>query len=238
MNPPPPTEEFSDEFEFAALREAGNYRRALVREFAPALKGRIIEIGAGIGQITDLLAATPGVEHLLAVEPDAGFCRELRARLPQQSLIEGTVEQVNAADRWNAIVSINVLEHIREDEAELRRYHRLLQDAQGTINLFVPARQEIYAPIDRSFGHYRRYAKAELKSKLEGTGFQIIRLRYFNCVGYFAWWMTFCVLKKRKFDAASVRLFDRAIFPWVYWLESRIMPPPFGQSLLAVAKAV
>ena len=238
MNAQSQPPEFSDEFEFAALREAANYRRALVREFAPALKGRVIEVGAGIGQVTELLAAAPSVEHLLAVEPDGGFCRALRARLPQQPLVEGTIEQVEPGSSWNAIVSINVLEHIRDDETELRRYHRLLQAAQGAINLYVPARQEIYAPIDRAFGHYRRYSKPELKSKLESAGFQIVRLRYFNCVGYFAWWMTFCVLKRRKFDARSVRLFDRAIFPWVYWLESRVMAPPFGQSLLAVARAV
>ena len=36
-------------FEFAALRAAENYRRALVREFTPHLRGRVIEIGAGIG---------------------------------------------------------------------------------------------------------------------------------------------------------------------------------------------
>jgi hypothetical protein len=229
---------FTGEFEFEALRQAGNYRRALVREFAPALKGRVIEIGAGIGQVTELIGAAPGVEYLLAIEPNAGFCRQLRAKLPRQPLIEGTVEQVKADGRWNAIVSINVLEHIREDEAELGRYHQLLQPRQGMINLFVPARQEIYAPIDEAFGHYRRYAKAQLKRKLEAAGFRIVRLRYFNCAGYLAWWVAFCLLKRRKFDAASVRLFDRAIFPCVYWLESRIMAPPFGQSLLAVAKAV
>ncbi len=238
MNDHPPPAAYSDEFEFVALGQAGNYRRALVREFAPALKGRVMEIGSGIGQITELLRAAPEVEYLLAVEPDPGFCRQLRANLPRQPLIEGTVAQVEGDDRWNAIVSINVLEHIEEDEAELRRYHQLLKPRQGTINLFVPARQEIYAPIDRAFGHYRRYDKPQLKRKLETAGFQIVKLNYFNCAGYFAWWMTFCIFKKRKFDAVAVRLYDRAIFPCVYWLESRIMAPPFGQSLLAVAKAV
>jgi SAM-dependent methyltransferase len=238
MNSQAPQAADSEQFEFAALSQAANYRRALAREFARTIQGRVIEIGAGIGQVTELLAAAPGVEYLLAVEPDAGFCRRLRANLPNQPLVEGTIADVEVGTGWNAIVSVNVLEHIREDAAELRRYHQLLQSRQGMINLFVPARPEIYAPMDRDFGHFRRYTKPQLKRTLEGAGFQIVRLRYYNCVGYFAWWATFCLLKRRKFNVASVRLFDRAIFPCVYWLESRIMAPPFGQSLLAVAKAL
>ncbi|MEI9863104.1 MAG: hypothetical protein WDN00_00805 [Limisphaerales bacterium] len=35
-----------------------------------------------------------------------------------------------------------------------------------------------------------------------------MRLRYYNFVGYFAWWLSFCALKKRGFDLSAVRLFD------------------------------
>jgi hypothetical protein len=62
-------------------------------------------------------------------------------------------------------------------------------------------------------------------------------VRYYNLVGYFAWWMNFCVLKKRSFDAQAVRFFDQTIFPPVYWAETRVGAPPFGQSLLAIAQA-
>lgn len=224
-------------FEFDALRAAENYRRALVREFTPHLHGRVIEIGAGIGQITELLRKIPDVEHLLPIEPDAGFCREFRQAFPNQPLIEGTIDSLTDPGPWHGMVSINVLEHIREDERELASYARLLRPEKGRLCLFVPARQEIYAPIDKDFGHHRRYAKAELKRKLENAGFEIVRLDYFNCAGYFAWWLNFRVLRKRAFDVGSVRFFDRVIFPVVYWCESRLCPPPFGQSLIAVAQA-
>jgi len=226
------------DFEFDALREANNYRRALLREFSPTLSGRVIEIGSGIGQITEGLRALPQIEFLQSVEPDAGFCAAFRKNLPGQPLIEGTIEDVEKGTNWNAILSINVLEHIREDEAELRRYRELLRRENGTINLFVPACQEIYAPIDQDFGHHRRYSKLELKRKLNAAGFEIERLRYFNFAGYFAWWLTFCVLKKRQFNVGSVRFFDRMIFPCVYGLETKFMAPPFGQSVIAVARAV
>ena len=98
-------------------------------------------------------------------------------------------------------------------------------------------RPEIYAPIDKDFGHFRRYTRLELRKKLEAAGFKLDRFRYYDLVGYFAWWANFCFLKERSFDASKVRLFDRAIFPFVHGFESRICPPPIGQSLMAIAKA-
>lgn len=225
------------DFEFAALQEANNYRAALVRDFAPYLRGRVIEIGAGIGQITEGLTRLSGVTELLCVEPDPGFCGEFRRRHPGQQLVEGTIGAVGDGAPWDAILSINVLEHIQEDQLELESYHRLLRERRGHLCLFVPARPEIYAPLDRDFGHHRRYTRGLLADRLRAAGFAPVRLRYFNVVGYFAWWFSFCFLKKRGFDRGAVRLFDRWIFPPVHWTETRLCPPPIGQSLMVVARA-
>jgi SAM-dependent methyltransferase len=227
----------TEDFEFAALNEARNYRLALLSDFESHLRGSVLEVGAGIGQITSELCRMPQIRKTISIEPDAAFCVQFRARLPQQELLHGTVRDLNSDILWNAVLSINVLEHIEEDIEELASYHGLLQPAQGALCLFVPARPEIYAPIDRDFGHFRRYTRAELGSKLKKAGFKIERLRYYNLVGYFAWWLNFCVVKKRSFDVASVRLFDRAVFPLVHSFESRICAPPIGQSLMAIAVA-
>jgi SAM-dependent methyltransferase len=225
------------DFEFAALSEARNYRAALIQEFAPYLKGKVIEVGAGIGQITAGLERLPDLECLTSIEPDPRFCRAFRAGLPDKKLIEGTISDLGAGASCNAVLSINVLEHIHDDETELAKYWNFLAPAQGLLCLFVPARPEIYAPIDKDFGHHRRYTRAELSRKLINTGFNIVRLHYFNCIGYFAWWLNFCVLRKRGFNVNAVRCFDRFIFPPVHWCESKLLRPPFGQSLLAVASA-
>lgn len=227
----------SGDFEFAALSEARNYRAALVRDFAPHLRGRVIEIGSGIGQVTTDLLRLPALDSLLCIEPDAGFCAAFRDRHPSQPLLEGTIADAPGGDGWNAILSINVLEHILDDARELSIYRRLLAVREGCVCLFVPARPEIYAPIDRDFGHHRRYIRPELERKLALAGFDVVSLRYFNVAGYFAWWLNFRVLQRRHFDVASVRAFDRTIFPLVHALETRVCAPPFGQSLMAVARA-
>jgi SAM-dependent methyltransferase len=173
----------------------------------------------------------------VSIEPDPSFCANLRKKLPEHEVVEGTVDDLISDLHWDAILSINVLEHIERDSEELATYHRLLKPVGGALCLFVPARPEIYAPIDRDFGHCRRYTRNELAGKLRDARFAIRTIRYYNFAGYFLWWANFCLLKKRNFDAAAVRLFDRMVFPLVHGLERRICAPPIGQSLQVIAVA-
>lgn len=227
----------TEDFEFAALNEAKNYRNALLREFSKDLRGRTLEVGAGIGQITAMLLQNPAITKLVSIEPDPGFCAKFRAAFPAHHIIQGTIDDLPGDEPWDAILSVNVLEHIQADERELAIYRQKLASQKGTLCLFVPARPEIFAPIDKDFGHFRRYTKSELRQKLERAGFEILRLRYYNFVGYFAWWLSFCILKKRGFDLPAVRFFDRIIFPPVHYFEMNLCPPPIGQSLLVMARA-
>ena len=112
-----------------------------------------------------------------------------------------------------------------------------MKQEHGRLCLFVPARQEIFAPIDSDFGHNRRYSRHELRHKLETAGFKIVNLHYFNFIGYFAWWFNFKLMRQRKFNPTAVRFFDRAIFPIGFSLESILIWPPIGQSLIAIAEA-
>jgi SAM-dependent methyltransferase len=227
----------TEDFEFEALAQARNYRQALFAEFGSYLSGEVLEVGAGVGQMTEHLLSLPNVKRTLSIEPDARFCERHRERFPNHELIQGTSLDLPPGAAFDAILSINVLEHIEQDENELKRYAGLLTRRQGHLCLFVPARPEIYAPIDRDFGHFRRYTRPQLRARLQQAGFHILRMYYFNSAGYFAWWFNFCVLKKRLFEKEKVKLYDRLIFPCVHFLECSLLRPPFGQSLLAVARA-
>jgi 16S rRNA A1518/A1519 N6-dimethyltransferase RsmA/KsgA/DIM1 with predicted DNA glycosylase/AP lyase activity len=67
----------NQDFEFAALAEAKNYRTALIREFSAFLRGRVLEVGAGVGQMTTLLAQQSAVSEVMAVEPERKIYRRL-----------------------------------------------------------------------------------------------------------------------------------------------------------------
>jgi phospholipid N-methyltransferase len=102
MNSVPNELASSEDFEFQALGEAKNYRAALLREFGPYLRGNVIEVGAGIGQMTAELRALPSIEKLCSIEPDAAFCARMRASLPDHYLIQGTIADLKDQTNWDA----------------------------------------------------------------------------------------------------------------------------------------
>lgn len=235
----PPNERASDTgFELKALEVAVNYRAGLVREFAPYVRGRVLEVGAGTGQISDELKRRTALRSLTAIEPMAAHAALCRARLPGLEVIEGTIDDLPPGEPVDTIVSINVLEHIRDDARELSTYRRLLAARSGHLCLCVPARAELYATIDRAMGHHRRYHRPALRALLVSAGFEVVRLDYFNFAGYLGWWLSFRLLKRRHFDALTLRLFDRGLFRLTHGLERWVVRPPIGQSLLAVCRAL
>jgi SAM-dependent methyltransferase len=227
----------TNDFEFAALSEAKNYRAAIIKEFEAYLRDDVLEIGAGIGQISEAMLELPRVTSLTALEPETNFHDAFQKRLPNTVLIKGTVADLPQGTAYNAAIMVNVLEHIENDTEELMAIQKILKEKSGHLCILVPARQEIFSKLDSHFGHYRRYNKPNLKTKLTQAGFEIVKLHYFNMVGYFAWALRYKLMQGMDFDINQVRLFDRVIFPIGHWLESKLLRPPIGQSLIAIAKA-
>src|SRR3954471_978970 len=93
----------TEDFEFAALREASNYRRALIERFGPYLKGSVLEVGAGIGQMSAVIKQRPEVTELIAVEPDKGFQAGLAEVLPESQIVRGTAHDAPPKP-WNCII--------------------------------------------------------------------------------------------------------------------------------------
>lgn len=227
----------SEEFEFSALARAYYYPRAILKEFRPFLRGTIFDVGAGIGQLTDLMAQMVGPENIRAVEPDPRFAARFRSRLPHLQLFESEAASMPADTLCNTVTSINVLEHIEDDVSELKNYHKWLAPSRGYLCLLVPARPELFSSIDKDFGHFRRYSKPSLTKILTKAGFAVHRLFYFNFAGYFAWALNFKILGLRNFEPSKVVFFDQKIFRWCHLLERGLCRPPWGQSLIAIGRA-
>jgi len=234
---PPNAMAATEDFEFAALAEAVNYRNAIINEFKSHLGNCVLEVGAGVGQTSEAILRLPGVQNLVALEPDLRFQDAFRKRLPDVRLLGGTTRDLPGGESFSSAVMVNVLEHIEDDQAELKRVRQILLPTNGHLCILVPARPEIFSKLDAHFGHFRRYTRADLHAKLQLAGFDIVALHYFNFVGYFAWWLRFKVMQSMSFDINQVRTFDRVIFPMVHAFESRLLRPPIGQSLIAIARA-
>jgi 2-polyprenyl-3-methyl-5-hydroxy-6-metoxy-1,4-benzoquinol methylase len=108
--------------ELHIFEQAHNWKAYFASVLAPYLHGEVLEAGAGIGANTVYLE--PHAARWVCLEPDRELLRELRLRLPASETrqsIAGTLEDVGPDRRFDAIVYIDVLEHIEDDAGELRR---------------------------------------------------------------------------------------------------------------------
>lgn len=223
--------------ELDAVAEAANYYDWIIGSFAPAFGKRIVEAGAGIGTVSQLILERAPQADLLLIEPAANNLPELERRFgrnPRVRIIQGYLEEIAATSSADTVIAVNVMEHIASDVGFLRAaYHTLSGD--GALLLFVPAMPAIYSSLDRAFGHHRRYSKSALKKLLLDAGFHVERLHYVNAIGVVAWFVSGALLRRRTLSRSQVRFYDRLVVPWLRRIESRIHPP-IGQSLLAIAR--
>jgi hypothetical protein len=75
----------------------------------------------------------------------------------------------------DALVMLNVLEHIEDDLGALSR--RVASSSRGLLILEVPAGPGLYDAYDAALRHFRRYSTRELSGKLHSTEFNIIVVR-------------------------------------------------------------
>ncbi len=89
------------------------------------------------------------------------------------NIIQGDFLDYNFEKKYSLIVMFEVLEHIKNDEAALKKINELLQN-NGLFILSVPAKIKKMGITDKIAGHYRRYEKENLIKLLKKNNFQII----------------------------------------------------------------
>ncbi len=220
-----------------AMAAADRYSREIIRAFEPYLGGKVVEVGAGIGNISvTLLNRRP--EQLHVIEPDARMFARLSERLGNHAnavahhgfLSSMAGEKIRDMD---SVVSVNVLEHVEDDASELALMHSVLRPG-GHLCLWVPAVPVLYSRFDRILGHYRRYRRLELAKKLADAGFEIVLLHYRDLVGMVAWFVS-CRVLGQELSRGRVLLYDRLVMP-ITSVIGRWIRPPVGKNLIAVAR--
>src|SRR5215470_17706135 len=223
---PKPTEYPGKELDAMAL--ATNYRRWIMESFKPFLGKHILEVGAGAGSFSEMLLCERP-QSLTILEPSDNLYASLNRRVAaldhdgiakvKQATLSEAFGDVSQTPRHDTVVYINVLEHVEQDEAELKTICSTLIP-NGRILIFVPAHQFLMSRMDREVGHFRRYSLNELRSKCASAGFRVMLARYFDVFGVLPWFVKYRLMKSNTLGPREIRAYDRCIVPICRIFES------------------
>ena len=220
-----------------AMSLADNYHRWIVSEFEEYLGDTVAEIGAGIGNFSKLLI-NKKLKNLVAFEPSENMYPLLEKKLADRNNVKTLNNFLgNESDKYenvfDSVIYVNVLEHIEDDYKELSHVYKTLKNS-GYVLIFVPALSWLYSDLDKDLGHFRRYYKKDIIDLMNATGFEIIKIKYFDFTGIIPWYIAF-VLFKKTISRGIVSFYDRVVIPIISTLEN-VITPPIGKNLLLVAK--
>ena len=213
------------------------YLAWLARVLRPHLGDTVLELGAGIGNITGRLMGRR--LQYVAAEKDPLYLHALRNRFlrtPNVSVLRldpGRPEDFeNAGGPFDTVLCVNVLEYAAEPGLVIESAGGVLRPG-GNILILAPQSPALYGSLDRTLGHRRRFSKTELLALLTTQGFEIERISQLNKIGTLGWWLYGKVLRRRRISKVTLKIFDKTV--WFWRRVDGLMPWP-GLSLVVVAR--
>lgn len=198
--------------------QAPNFNRWMADTIRPYLGAQVLEIGAGMGNLTRELS--PKRQRYVATDIDEQHLTRLKRQLAHFPNLEVHVCNLESKTDFNcfqnqmeSIVCLNVLEHVNDDMQGLRNMYESLKPG-GRALILVPEGPNLYGKLDEVLGHYRRYSREELQAKLQQAGFRVENIVNFNRVSRPGWYVTGKVLKRDIISPLQLKMFDRLVWLW------------------------
>ena len=161
----------------------------------PFCKGRILEVGSGVGNISQFFLKDQRPIFLSDIRK--GYCETLKETLGHSPSLEG-VSCMDLVDpnfetrfqhllgTFDTVFALNVIEHIEDDQLAIANCYKLLRSG-GHLIILVPAYQWLYNGLDEALAHYKRYNKKSLRALFQTQALEVLHQQYFNFAGIFAW---------------------------------------------------
>jgi glycosyltransferase involved in cell wall biosynthesis len=213
------------------------YLSWLAKKLRPHIGDTVLEIGAGIGNITGRLMS----RRLLyvAAEKDPLHLHALRNRFLRtpnvvvQQLDPDRTEQFASMEGcFDTVLAVNVLEYLEDPPAVVRSVRRTLKPG-GVLVVLAPQGPSLFGTLDRGLGHKRRYRAGDARALLEAEGLAVETVYQFNKAGTLPWWIYSRIFGTERINKPVLKIFDKTV-----WLWRRVdgLLPWRGLSLILVAR--
>lgn len=196
-----------------AISKANNFNFWMYRQMEPYIRGNVLEIGSGIGNISKYIK-TDG--KIVLSDLREQYIDKLRHQYPERQIINldlvhphFTKEYSNIIGQFDFVFALNVVEHIEDDQLALYNMGLLLKKG-GTMFVLVPAYQILFNEFDRALEHYRRYTKATLNNVLPNS-VELKRSWYFNALGIAGWIIVGKILGKKIIPESNMSVYNKIV---------------------------
>ncbi len=209
----------------ARLNRAPRFTRWMADTIRPYVGERVLEIGAGIGNLTANLVPRAKY-HASDINPHyldrLATLKQTRPYL-QVHYTDASAAETYPAEQFDTVICMNVVEHLANDVEALSNIRRSL-DKNGRAIVLVPNGPRLFGSLDKVLGHYRRYTQEQLVQACQNAGFTVERVLKFNRLGTPGWWLNGRILKKETFGFWQIKLLNFLV-PFVRPID-RFLPFP------------
>jgi SAM-dependent methyltransferase len=205
------------------------YRGFEVGEIKSESNPRILDFGAGIGTLALIFRKAYQLEvHCLEIDPIQ------RTALNKNGL--ETFSKLQDLRLYKYIYTSNVLEHIEDDVKTLKELYSHLE-SKGILVVYVPALPFLYSVFDSSVGHYRRYSKKDLETKIQMAGFKIHKSDYCDSLGIIGNLLIKIFGNEEKISSSKslLNFYDSNLYSFSKLLDL-LFRKIIGKNILVVAK--
>tara|TARA_B100000989_G_C19419306_1_gene417901 strand:- start:117 stop:815 length:699 start_codon:yes stop_codon:yes gene_type:complete len=220
-------------WELSFFDQSKNFRKYqfdLIKKF---ISGNVAEIGPGNGIFSEYYLDY--CDKLDLFEPDKNLYSKLNDKLTSLKKITVINDKLNiTTNTYDVILYLDVLEHIEDDEKEIYKAHKALKKG-GYLVINVPAFQFLYSDFDKDVGHIKRYTKKDIRSLVSNYNFEIIKLNYYDSIGFFLSFLSKMISSNYKKNFEEKIKIWNSLIPASRILD-KIFISSFGKSLIVVAK--
>jgi 2-polyprenyl-3-methyl-5-hydroxy-6-metoxy-1,4-benzoquinol methylase len=214
----------------SAIAQADNFNNWMYNTIKPYCKGKILEIGSGVGNISQFFIEDK-VEILLTDIRD-NYCEALREKFSNKANLLG-VENIDIVDKdfetryakyigtFDTVFALNVIEHIENDKLAIANCKKLLAKG-GNLIILVPAYQWLYNNFDKELYHFRRYLAKQMRSLFVANDITVKRSFNFNALGIVGWFTSGKFLKKKIIPPSQMRFYN-IIVPIARLLDALVL---------------
>ena len=203
--------DFEGEETLKSMSHADKLNEWMYMQIKPFVKGKVLEVGSGIGNISqyfirdnlDIELSDIRDQYLKFLE-----CRFDSNKVHKLDLVNPNFEKEysHLIGQFSLVFALNVIEHIENDKLALENIQKLLKP-KGISYILVPAFNSLYNNFDKSLFHFRRYTKKKLENILPNNS-KKIKSWYFNFAGIFGWVIVGGILKKRIIPESNIKLYN------------------------------